>query len=142
MTDSVTCDVVVLGMGTCGEDAALRLARAGLDVVGVEAQLIGGECPYWACLPTKSLVRSAGLVAEARRANGLVGNVSVEPDWGTVASRIRAEITGGWEDAAGVARFEAVGGRFIRGWGPVIGPHTVRVDDGASRVISMSALGR
>lgn len=124
-----TCDVVVLGMGTCGEDASLRLARAGLDVVGVEGSLIGGECPYWACLPTKSLVRSAGLVAEARRADGLVGRVSVDPDWSLVAQRLRAEITGGWDDSGGVTRFEALGGRFMRGWGRVTGPRTVAVGD-------------
>jgi pyruvate/2-oxoglutarate dehydrogenase complex dihydrolipoamide dehydrogenase (E3) component len=106
------CDVIVLGMGTCGEDAALRLGAAGLDVVGIEARLIGGECPFWACLPTKSMVRSASLVKEARRANGLVGKVTVEPDWSVIASRLRAEVTGGWDDAAGVARFEAKGYGF------------------------------
>jgi pyruvate/2-oxoglutarate dehydrogenase complex dihydrolipoamide dehydrogenase (E3) component len=123
------CDVVVLGMGTCGEDASLRLARSGLDVVGVEARLIGGECPYWACLPTKSLVRSAGLVAEARRADGLVGRVTVEAEWSIIARRLREEVTGGWEDSNGVARFEAAGGRFVRGWGTLTGPKTVSVGD-------------
>lgn len=125
---SVTCDVIVLGMGTCGEDAALRLSAAGLDVVGVEARLIGGECPFWACLPTKSMVRSANLVKEARRADGLVGRVTVEPDWSIIAERIRAEVTGGWDDSAGVARFEGKGGRFIRGWGKITGPHLVEVE--------------
>lgn len=125
---SVTCDVIVLGMGTCGEDAALRLAGAGLDVVGIEAQLIGGECPFWACLPTKSMVRSANLVKEARRADGLVGRVTVEPDWSIIAERIRAEVTGGWDDSAGVARFEGKGGRFIRGWGKITGPRVVEVE--------------
>jgi pyruvate/2-oxoglutarate dehydrogenase complex dihydrolipoamide dehydrogenase (E3) component len=123
------CDVVVLGMGTCGEDATLRLTRAGLDVVGIEERLIGGECPYWACLPTKSLVRSAGLVAEAKRADGLIGRVTVEPDWSLVAQRLRAEVTGGWDDAGGVARFTGRGGRFLRGSGTVTGPRTVAVGD-------------
>ncbi len=123
------CDVIVLGMGTCGEDAALRLAAAGLDVVGIEERLIGGECPFWACLPTKSMVRSANLVAEARRADGLVGRVTVEPDWQVIARRLRAEITGDWTDAGGVSRFEAKGGRFIRGRGVVVGPRTVQVGD-------------
>jgi pyruvate/2-oxoglutarate dehydrogenase complex dihydrolipoamide dehydrogenase (E3) component len=123
-----TADVIVLGMGTCGEDAALRLSAAGLEVVGIESQLIGGECPFWACLPTKSMVRSASLVKEAQRADGLVGKVTVEPDWSVIASRIRAEVTGGWDDAAGVARFEAKGGRFIRGRGKVTGPREVQVD--------------
>lgn len=123
-----TCDVIVLGMGTCGEDAALRLGAAGVDVVGIEAQLIGGECPFWACLPTKSMVRSANLVKEARRADGLVGKVTVQPDWSVIASRIRAEVTGGWDDSGGVVRFEAKGGRFIRGWGKITGPREVQVN--------------
>ncbi|MFP4074327.1 MAG: FAD-dependent oxidoreductase, partial [Actinomycetota bacterium] len=72
---SEQCDVVVLGMGTCGEDAALRLLAAGLDVVGIEARLIGGECPFWACLPSKFMIRSANLLTEARRADGRVGSV-------------------------------------------------------------------
>ena len=125
---SESCEVLVLGMGTCGEDAALRLARAGVDVIGIEGNLIGGECPYWACLPTKSMIRSAGLVAEARRAHGLVGEVSVTTDWSVIASRIRSEITGGWDDTGGVERFEARGGRFVRGWAKITGPNQVEVD--------------
>ena len=140
---SIDCDVIVLGMGTCGEDAGLRLATAGLDVVGVEPNLIGGECPYWACLPTKSLVRSANLVIEARRADGLVGAVSVETEWATIASRIRTEITGGWDDTGGVRRFEVRGGRFVRGWGKVVGPRTVQVgsDTVAARLGVLVATG-
>ena len=128
---SESCEVLVLGMGTCGEDAALRLARAGVDVIGVEGNLIGGECPYWACLPTKSMIRSAGLVAEARRAHGLVGDVNITTDWSVIASRIRSEITGGWDDTGGVERFEDKGGRFVRGWAKVTGPNQVEVDGSA-----------
>jgi len=120
-------------MGTSGEDAALRLAGAGLHVVGIEANLIGGECPYWACLPTKSLVRSANLVAEARRADGLVGTVTVDPNWTIIAERIRAEITGGWDDSGGVSRFEAKGGTFVRGMGRLIGPRAIQVGDATIR---------
>lgn len=125
---SERCDVVVLGMGTCGEDAALRLPVAGLDVVGVEARLIGGECPFWACLPSKFMIRSANLLTEARRADGRVGKVTVEPDWSVVASRVRSEVTGSWEDSAGVERFESRGGRFVRGWGKITAPRTVEVN--------------
>lgn len=134
-----TCEVVVLGMGTCGEDAALRLAGAGVDVVGIESRLIGGECPYWACLPTKSMIRSANLLAEARRADGLIGQVKVEPDWSVIARRIRAEVTGGWDDAYGVSRFEAKGGRFLRGRGKILEPRTVEVE-GAKVVASRGVL--
>lgn len=129
MAETLSCDLIVLGMGTSGEDAALRLTKAGLDVVGVEEQLIGGECPYWACLPTKSLIRSAGLVAEARRADGLIGSVEVQPDWSVVAERLRAEITGGWQDDGGAERFASRGGRLLRGRGEIVGPRTVRVGE-------------
>lgn len=122
-------DVIVLGVGTGGEDVALRLLAAGLDVVGIEPRLIGGECPYWACLPTKSLIRSAHLLQEARRGDGLVGRIDVKPDWSSVAARLRSEITGGWDDAAAVDRFESRGGRLVRGWGRLSGPTTVTVGE-------------
>lgn len=123
-----TTDVIVLGVGTCGEDISLRLMAAGLDVTGIEARLIGGECPYFACLPTKSMIRSANLLQEARRADGLVGSVDVSADWSLVAARVRDEITGGWDDSYAVARFEGNGGTFIRGRGRLTGPTTVAVD--------------
>lgn len=126
---TLTCDVVVLGLGTSGEDAALRLAHSGVDVVGIEERLIGGECPFWACIPTKFMVASANLLTQARRADGLVGSVEVESDWSMVASRIRSQITGGWEDSAGVDRLESRGGRFLRGRGRITGPRTVEVGD-------------
>lgn len=128
------CDVIVLGMGTCGEDAALRLAAAGLDVVGIEGRLIGGECPYWACIPSKVMIRSANLMTEARRADGRVGRVRVEPDWGVLAARIRSEVTGGWEgNSAGIHRFEDRGGRFIGGWARLTGPREVEVNGSTIR---------
>lgn len=60
-------DVIVLGVGTCGEDLSLRLLGAGVDVIGIEAALVGGECAYWACLPTKMMIRAASALQEARR---------------------------------------------------------------------------
>ena len=125
---SDTTDVVILGVGTCGEDVALRLLDAGLDVIGVEPRLIGGECAYWACIPSKWLIRSANLVQEARRADALVGRVIVEPDWSLIASRLRVEVTGGWDDSYALARFEGKGGKIVRGHGRLIGSRTVEVD--------------
>ena len=63
-------DVVVIGLGPGGEDAAGRLAEAGLRVAGVEARLVGGECPYWGCVPSKMMIRAADLLAEGRRIPG------------------------------------------------------------------------
>jgi pyruvate/2-oxoglutarate dehydrogenase complex dihydrolipoamide dehydrogenase (E3) component len=122
-------DVVLVGVGTGGEDLALRLLGAGLDVVGVEPKLIGGECAYWACLPSKLMIRAANLLAEAHRVNGAAGTAEVTPDWGLLASRVRAEVTGGWDDATAVARFEGRGGTLVRGYGRLVGPRTVAVGE-------------
>ena len=122
-------EVIVRGLGTGGEDLALQLAEAGLDVVGIEAQLLGGECAYWACIPSKMMIRAANLLQEARRVEGVAGRAEVTPDWAPVASRIREEASGDWDDSIAVARFEGNGGRFIRGRGRITGPRTVAVDD-------------
>ena len=82
-------DVIVLGVGTAGEDLSLMLLDAGLDVIGIEPNLIGGECPYWACLPSKIMVRAAKAVQEAGRIKGMAGNVDVSPDWKPVAEKVR-----------------------------------------------------
>jgi len=122
------CDVIVMGLGTCGEDLGLRLARSGLDVVGIEPNLIGGECAFWACIPSKMMVRASNLLAEARRVDGMAGHAEVTPDWSIVAQRIRNEATGGWDDHWGVERFQASGGRHVRGYGRLTGPKTVEVN--------------
>ncbi len=124
-----TVDVLVLGLGPGGEDVAGTLAEAGLSVVGVEAGLVGGECPYWGCIPSKMMVRAAHLLAEARRIEGVAGSSSVTPDWGPVAARIRAEATDDWDDTVAVDRFVGKGGTFVRGYGRLVGPDTVEVDD-------------
>lgn len=122
------CDVVVVGMGPGGEEVAGRLARAGLNVVGIEAELLGGECPYWACVPSKMIIRAANLLAEARRVPGMAGKARVEPDWAPVAARIRDEATTDWDDTAAVDRFTGAGGHFVRGRGRLTGPGQVEVD--------------
>ena len=125
--DNGDVDVIVLGVGTCGEDLSLRLLGAGLKVVGIEAALVGGECAYWACLPSKMMIRAGNALQEARRMDGLAGQVEVTPDWSQVVARVRAEATGGWDDSIAVARFEGRGGRLIHGRGKLTGPRTVTV---------------
>lgn len=125
--DVTVADVVVIGMGPGGEDAAARLARAGLTVVGVEARLVGGECPYYACVPTKMMVRAASALAEADRVTELAGSVQVRPDWAPVATRIRDDATDDWDDTGAVQRFEEAGGRFVRGRGKITAPGQVTV---------------
>ncbi len=125
MTERV--DVVVVGLGPGGEEVAGRLASAGLDVVGIDAELVGGECPYWGCVPSKMMIRAANLLAEAARVEGIAGAASVSPDWAPVARRIRDEATDNWDDKVAVERFEGKGGRFVRGWARLDGPGRVIV---------------
>ena len=118
---------MVVGLGVGGEAVAGALAAAGLDVVGMENELVGGECPYWGCIPTKMMIRAANMLAEARRIPGMAGESSVTPDWTPVARRIREEATDTWDDKVAVDRFTDQGGRFIRGRARVLGPHEVEV---------------
>lgn len=124
----VDVDVVVLGLGTSGEDLALQLLDAGLEVAGVESGLLGGECPYWACIPSKAMIRLANLVQEARRMNGLAGVAEVVPDWSLVANRVRNDITGNWDDSYAAERFASRGGVLFRGYGRLAGPFAVEVN--------------
>jgi pyruvate/2-oxoglutarate dehydrogenase complex dihydrolipoamide dehydrogenase (E3) component len=126
---SVEADFIVLGLGTSGEELAGRLAMAGIDVLGIEPALVGGECAYWGCIPTKMAVRAANLLAEGRRIPGVAGQATVYPDWALVATRIRDQAAGGWGDSFAVARFQGRGGRFVRGRGVLKGPRTVAVGD-------------
>ena len=120
-------DVVVVGMGPGGEYVAGELAAAGLSVVGVEARLVGGECPYYGCVPSKMMIRAGNALAEARRVPGLAGRAEVHPDFAPVAVRIRDEATDDWDDAAAVKRFTDKGGRLVRGTGRLTGPRQVTV---------------
>jgi pyruvate/2-oxoglutarate dehydrogenase complex dihydrolipoamide dehydrogenase (E3) component len=129
MSDAVStrCDVVVLGLGPGGEYAARKLADAGLDVVGVDQALVGGECPFWGCTPSKLMVRPADLLAEVHRAQRLAGDASVRPDWSLVAARIR-EANHGWTDHHHVEPLERAGVRIVRGHGRLAGPGVVQVE--------------
>lgn len=127
MTEVGNADVVVIGMGPGGEEVAGSLAEVGLDVVGIEPKLVGGECPYWGCIPSKMMIRAANLLAEARRIPGMSGESTVHPDWAPVAQRISDEATTGWDDQIAVERFEGKGGRLVRGKGRITGPGRVEV---------------
>src|ERR1700689_4014615 len=114
-------------MGPGGEDVAEKLAAAGLSVAAVEAHLVGGECPYWGCVPSKMMIRAANLLAEGRRIPGMAGSCAVTPDWAPVAHRIRAEATDNWDDTVAADRFTGKGGRLFRGLGRISAPGEVTV---------------
>jgi pyruvate/2-oxoglutarate dehydrogenase complex dihydrolipoamide dehydrogenase (E3) component len=121
-------DAVVIGLGVGGEEVASKLAEAGLQVVGIENMLVGGECPYWGCVPSKMMIRGADLLAEGRRIPRVSGQSSVTPDWAPIASRVRKEATDFWDDRVAVERFEKKGGHFVRGAGRLAGPGRVSVN--------------
>ena len=100
----------MVGLGPGGEEVAGSLAEAGLEVVGIEAELVGGECPYWGCIPSKMMVRAADLLAEGRRIPGMAGSSVVTPDWSPVARRIRDEATDSWDDAVAASASRARAG--------------------------------
>jgi pyruvate/2-oxoglutarate dehydrogenase complex dihydrolipoamide dehydrogenase (E3) component len=124
-------DVVVVGLGPGGEYAAQKLAEAGLTVVGVDRDLVGGECPFYGCIPSKMMIRAADLLGEARRVDRLAGHAEVRPDWGTVAHRIDKQATNHWQDDSHVERLEGAGVRIVRGTGRLDGPGRVRVGEDA-----------
>jgi pyruvate/2-oxoglutarate dehydrogenase complex dihydrolipoamide dehydrogenase (E3) component len=120
-------DVIVIGMGPGGEYAAGVLAEAGLHVTAVEDRLVGGECPYFGCVPTKMMIRAGNLIAETRRVPGMAGTATVTPDWSPVALRIREEATDYWDDKVAADRFAGKGGHLVRGRGTITGPGEVSV---------------
>ncbi|GGF35893.1 pyridine nucleotide-disulfide oxidoreductase [Marmoricola endophyticus] len=97
-------------------------------MVGIDERLVGGECPYFGCIPSKMILRAADALAEARKVSGLAGSAEVSPDWAPVAARIRDEATSDWDDAAAVERIEQAGVRFVRGHARLSGERTVEVD--------------
>ena len=123
-------DVIVLGLGPGGGEVAERLAEAGLQVLGVDPHLVGGECPYYGCIPSKMIVRAAETLAEAGHVNALAGVANTMPDFSVVAARIRTEATDDWNDQVAVDRLENLGGHFVRAAGQLAG----RDEQGRARV--------
>ena len=126
-------DLVVIGLGPGGEALASGAAKAGLDVVAVDRHLVGGECPYYGCIPTKMMVRGSDLVAEVRRTPGLAGEATVEPAWSVVARRIDEDATTHWDDTIAVDRLVDAGATVHHGVARLTGVGAVAVEtDGAT----------
>ncbi|MBN9376437.1 MAG: NAD(P)/FAD-dependent oxidoreductase [Cellulomonas sp.] len=126
MPDARTFDVIVLGAGAVGENAADRAARTGLSVAVVEHERVGGECSYWACMPSKALLRPNAALTAARAVPGVA--ISGGLDVGAVLAR-RDEIVHHWDDGSQVSWLEGAGLTLVRGAGRITGPRTVAVED-------------
>jgi dihydrolipoamide dehydrogenase len=136
-TETIAYDVVVLGAGPVGENVADRTRAAGLTTAVVESELVGGECSYWACMPSKALLRPAIARADARRVPGLAQAVQGPLDTAAVLAH-RDGCTSHWQDDGQVRWLDAIGADLYRGQGRLAGPRAVAVTgpDGAVRTLT------
>jgi len=132
-------DVVVIGGGSTGENAAGRAREHGLAVALVESELVGGECSYWACMPSKALLRPSEALAAVRRVPGAAQAVTGELDVAAVLDR-RDAITAHWDDKYQVQWVDGVDAELVRGRGRLAGERRVEVDqrDGSTRKLTAS----
>ncbi|MEU3949560.1 NAD(P)/FAD-dependent oxidoreductase [Streptomyces sp. NPDC029526] len=132
-----TYDVVVLGAGPVGENVADRTRAAGLSTAVVESELVGGECSYWACMPSKALLRPVLARADARRLPGLSRAVQDALDVEAVLAR-RDGFTSDWKDDGQVDWLRSTGADLYRGRGRLTGERTVTVTgpDGQRQVLT------
>jgi pyruvate/2-oxoglutarate dehydrogenase complex dihydrolipoamide dehydrogenase (E3) component len=122
---SDTYDVIVIGAGPTGENVADRAVRGGLTAVIVESELVGGECSYWACMPSKAMLRPVGAVAEAAAVRGVSG-ARLEP--AEVLAR-RDSFAHDWKDDGQVAWLNSAKVALVRGHARLAGERLVTVGD-------------
>src|SRR5690349_10737803 len=130
-------DVVVLGAGPVGQTVASRARAAGLSVALVERELVGGECSYWGCVPSKALLRPVLAVADARRIDGAREAVSGPIDVAGVFGR-RDRYATNWHDDGQAESMVAMGIDLIRGHARVDGPRRVAIET-AGNIKAISA---
>jgi pyruvate/2-oxoglutarate dehydrogenase complex dihydrolipoamide dehydrogenase (E3) component len=125
VTDVV--DVVVVGAGPAGENAAGRCADGGLSVALVERELVGGECSYWGCIPSKTLIRPGDVLAAARRVPGAAEAVTGRLDTEAAFAQ-RDYMTADWDDQGQLPWLQEKGIELVRGSGRLAGERVVQVE--------------
>ncbi len=121
-------DLVVIGAGPVGENVADRAVKGGLTAVIVESELVGGECSYWACMPSKALLRAGSALDAARSVGGAREAVTRDLDVAGVLAR-RDGITHDWNDSSQVEWLQGAGIDLVRGHGRLAGEKRVEVTD-------------
>jgi pyruvate/2-oxoglutarate dehydrogenase complex dihydrolipoamide dehydrogenase (E3) component len=137
MTEQRQYDVIVIGGGSTGENAAAYARENGLSAVVVESELIGGECSYWACMPSKALLRPGEALAAARRVPAAAAAVTGSLDVGK-ALHSRDEFSSNWDDEPQARWLAGVDVDVVRGHGRLTGERTVVVDttDGSTMTLT------
>ena len=136
--NDTTYDVIVIGAGPVGENVADRLVQGGLAAAIVERELVGGECSYWACMPTKALLRSSSALRAARQVPGAREAVTGELDVAAVLAR-RDSFASGWKDDGQVSWLESAGIALYRGQGRIRAERVVEVTGSDGVTISLTA---
>lgn len=132
-------DLIVVGAGPVGENVADYATKRGVRAAIVESELVGGECSYWACMPSKALLRSGHALRAARRLAGAREAVGGAVDATAVLAR-RSSFTDHWKDDGQVAWLDSAGIDLLRGPGRIAAPGEVRVDDRvyAARAVALA----
>jgi pyruvate/2-oxoglutarate dehydrogenase complex dihydrolipoamide dehydrogenase (E3) component len=133
-----TFDVIVMGAGAVGENVADRVVQGGLSVAIVERELVGGECSYWACMPTKALLRSASALRAVRQLPGAREAVTGDLDAAAVLGR-RDSFASHWKDDGQVSWLESAGIALYRGQGRISGDRVVEVSGADSALVTLRA---
>ena len=131
-------DVIVIGGGPTGENVANRVVKGGLTAAIIESRLVGGECAYYACSPSKALLRSSAALEAARRVDGAKQAITGSLDPIAVLAR-RTRFTDSWRDDNQVTWLESAGIALVRGQGRIAGERKVAVEGTDGSVIGLTA---
>ncbi|MFB8370335.1 dihydrolipoyl dehydrogenase family protein [Pseudarthrobacter sp. NPDC055928] len=130
-------DVIIIGAGPVGENVADRVVQGGLTAAIIERELVGGECSYWACMPTKALLRDAAALRAVQRLPGAAAAVTGDLDAKAVLAR-RDRFASNWQDDGQVAWLNEAGISLVRGHGRITAPKSVSVtgEDGTELTLN------